>query len=621
VLRPFFIERRIKRVNNKNELLEKALTLPLSSGVYIMRDKTGKVIYVGKSRALKNRVSQYFHDSEKDVKCAKMVSNVASFDYILTDSEMEALTLENSLIKQYNPKYNIKLKDAKAYPYIKIDMDSDYPKITMTRKRAADNAKYFGPYSSATAVYSIIQTIQKSFGIASCQKSFPKDIGKERPCLNSHLGFCSAPCTGNVSSEEYKEVFREIIEFLKGSYKDAERSLREKMEDAAENLMFEAAARYRDRISALKSLWQKQKVVGDPELNEDVISVYFGETCSCLSVFFIRSGAVCDSENHIFTADRIINGETLTSFLCELYTKREYIPKEILLDYALDNDENEILTKYLSSLADERIYVSTPQRGDKKALCEMVYENAAQNARLYEKQNEHDTSVLVRLASLLSLEVVPERIEAYDISNFGNDNITAGMIVAEEGKLKKSDYRSFKISSGSQDDYAAMREALSRRLKHLSDPDGSFSEAPDLILLDGGDAHVSVIRSLMAELNLDIPVFGMVKDEHHKTRALTDGEREIAIAREQPVFVFIYKLQEEVHRYSITRMGNAKRKSVKTSTLEDIPGIGKTKARNLLAHFKSLAAIKKASAYDLSQVSGINKTDAENIVKHLSDNK
>ena len=608
-------------MNNKNELLEKALTLPLSSGVYIMRDKTGKVIYVGKSRALKNRVSQYFHDSEKDVKCAKMVSNVASFDYILTDSEMEALTLENSLIKQYNPKYNIKLKDAKAYPYIKIDMDSDYPKITMTRKRAADNAKYFGPYSSATAVYSIIQTIQKSFGIASCQKSFPKDIGKERPCLNSHLGFCSAPCTGNVSSEEYKEVFREIIEFLKGSYKDAERSLREKMEDAAENLMFEAAARYRDRISALKSLWQKQKVVGDPELNEDVISVYFGETCSCLSVFFIRSGAVCDSENHIFTADRIINGETLTSFLCELYTKREYIPKEILLDYALDNDENEILTKYLSSLADERIYVSTPQRGDKKALCEMVYENAAQNARLYEKQNEHDTSVLVRLASLLSLEVVPERIEAYDISNFGNDNITAGMIVAEEGKLKKSDYRSFKISSGSQDDYAAMREALSRRLKHLSDPDGSFSEAPDLILLDGGDAHVSVIRSLMAELNLDIPVFGMVKDEHHKTRALTDGEREIAIAREQPVFVFIYKLQEEVHRYSITRMGNAKRKSVKTSTLEDIPGIGKTKARNLLAHFKSLAAIKKASAYDLSQVSGINKTDAENIVKHLSDNK
>lgn len=608
-------------MSTRSELLEKALTLPLSPGVYIMRDKNGKVIYVGKSRALKNRVSQYFHESGKDIKCERMVSNVASFDYMLTDSEMEALTLENSLIKQYNPKYNIKLKDAKAYPYIKIDMDSPFPKITMTRKRAADNARYFGPYSSATAVYSIIQTIQKSFGIASCNKDFPKDIGKERPCLNSHLGFCSAPCAGSVSSDEYKEVFREIIDFLKGSYKNAERSLREKMEEAAENLMFESAARYRDRISALKNLWQRQKVVGDPELNEDVISVYFGETCSCLSVFFIRSGAVTDSENHIFTADKIINGETLTSFLCELYTKREYIPKEILLSYPLESDEFEILTEYLSKLADERIYVQIPQKGEKKALCDMVYENAAQNARLYEKQAEHDNSVLVKLAAMLSLEVVPERIEAYDISNFGNDNITAGMIVAEEGKLKKSDYRTFKISTGAQDDYGAMREALSRRLAHLSDSEGSFANPPDLILLDGGDAHVSVIKSLMSELALDIPVFGMVKDEHHKTRALTDGVNEIAIAREQPVFVFIYKLQEEVHRYSITRMGNAKRKSVKTSTLEEIPGIGKTKARNLLAHFRSLSAIKKAGVYELTQVTGINKNDAENIVKYLSGNK
>lgn len=604
-----------------SELLEKALTLPTSPGVYIMRDKSGKVIYVGKSRALKNRVSQYFHLSNKDIKCERMVSNVASFDYILTDSEMEALTLENSLIKQYSPKYNIKLKDAKSYPYIKIDMESPYPKITMTRRRAADNAKYFGPYSSATAVYLIIQTIQKAFGIASCSKEFPRDIGKERPCLNSHLGFCSAVCTGNVSSEEYKEVFREIIDFLKGSYKNAERSLHQKMEEAADNLMFEAAARYRDRINALRSLWQRQKVVGNPELSEDVIAIHFGETCACLSVFFIRSGAVCDSENHIFTADRIINSETLTSFLCELYTKREYIPKEILLAYPLESDDLSILTEYLSKLADERIYVKLPQKGEKRELCDMVLENAAQNARLYEKQAEQDNSVLVKLASMLALEVVPERIEAYDISNFGNDNITAGMIVCEEGKLKKNDYRSFKISKDSQDDYGAMREALSRRLAHLTDTDGSFSNAPDLILLDGGAAHVSVIKELMNELSLDIPVFGMVKDEHHKTRALTDGTNEIAIAREQPVFVFIYKLQEEVHRYSITRMGNAKRKSVKTSTLEEIPGIGKTKAKNLLAHFKSLTAIKKAEAYELMSVAGVNKRDAENIVKYFEKNK
>ena len=608
-------------VLKKSELLDKALTLPLSSGVYIMRDKNARVIYVGKSRALKNRVSQYFRDSQKDIKCERMVASVANFDYIITDSEMEALTLENSLIKQYNPKYNIRLKDAKSYPYIKIDINSPYPKITMTRRRTSDGARYFGPYSSASAVYSIIQTIQKSFGVASCLREFPRDIGKERPCLNSHLGFCMAPCTGNVSPEKYKTVFNDIITFLRGSYKEAEASLREKMERAAEELRFEAAARYRDRMSALKNLWQKQKVVGAPELEEDVISVYFGDTCSSLSVFFIREGRVVDNENHIFNADQILNGETLTSFLSELYMKREYIPKEILISYPLGEDEAHILEDFLTNKAGERIYIHIPKKGEKKALCDMVHENAVISARLYEKQNEHDNSVLVKLASMLMLEVLPERIEAWDISNFGNDNITAGMIVSEGGRLKKSDYRSFKITKSYQDDYAAMGEAISRRFAHLSDPEGSFSHAPDLILLDGGRGHVSVVRKLIEELGLDIPVFGMVKDEHHKTRALTDGENEIAIAREQPVFVFIYKLQEEVHRYTVGLMTNAKRKSVKSSTLEDIDGIGKTKAKRLLAHFRSLSAIKRAGVYELSQVTGISKADAEKIVLHFSSDR
>ncbi len=601
----------------KSELLEKALSLPLSPGVYIMRDKLGRVIYVGKSRALKNRVSQYFHDSHKDIKCERMVASVATFDYILTDSEMEALTLENSLIKQYSPKYNIRLKDAKSYPYIKINVDSPYPKITMTRRRQNDNARYFGPYSSASAVYSIIQTIQKSFGVASCDKEFPRDIGKSRPCLNSHLGFCSAPCAGGVSSEEYKAIFKEIITFLRGSYKEAEASLREKMEKASEELRFESAARYRDRINALKSLWQRQKVVGSPELDEDVISVYQDDVCTSLSIFFIRSGSVTDSENHTWGADRIIDSETLTSFLCELYTRREFIPKEILVSYPLEGDDQNILTEFLSAKAGSRVYVHIPQKGEKKALCDMVYENAKQSAKLYTKENEHDNAVLVKLASMLALEVVPERIEAYDISNFGQDNITAGMIVAENGKLKKSDYRSFKINIDGQDDYAAMRQAISRRLAHLSDPEGSFSNPPDLILLDGGRTHVSAVRALINELGLDIPVFGMVKDEYHKTRALTDDQNEIAIAREQSVFVFIYKLQEEVHRYSITRMGNAKRKSVKTSTLEEIPGVGKAKAKKLLAHFKSLAKIKAASTSELTEVTGITATDAENIVNYF----
>ena len=601
----------------KSELLEKALSLPLSPGVYIMRDKLGKVIYVGKSRALKNRVSQYFHDSHKDIKCARMVESVATFDYILTDSEMEALTLENSLIKQYSPKYNIRLKDAKSYPYIKIDVDSPYPKITMTRRRQNDNAKYFGPYSSASAVYSIIQTIQKSFGVASCAKEFPRDIGKSRPCLNSHLGFCSAPCAGGISSEEYKAIFKEIVTFLRGSYKEAEASLKEKMEAAAEELRFESAARYRDRINALKSLWQRQKVVGSPDLDEDVISIYQDDVCTSMSIFFIRSGSVTDSENHTWGADRILDGETLTSFLCELYTKREFIPKDILIAYPLDDDDKNILTEFLSAKAGSRVYIQIPQKGEKKALCDMVFENAKQSAKLYTKETEHDNAVLVKLASMLALEVVPERIEAYDISNYGQDNITAGMIVAENGKLKKSDYRSFKINIDGQDDYASMRQALSRRLAHLSDPEGSFSNPPDLILLDGGRTHVSTVRSLIEELGLDIPVFGMVKDEYHKTRALTDEQNEIAIAREQSVFVFIYKLQEEVHRYSVSRMTGAKRKSVKTSTLEEINGIGKTKAKKLLAHFKSLAKIKTASVAELSEVAGISVTDAENIISYF----
>lgn len=604
----------------KKELLEKALALPLSPGVYIMRDKNEKVIYVGKSRSLKNRVSQYFRDSHKDIKCERMVSNVAWFDTMLTDSEMEALTLENSLIKQHAPKYNIKLKDAKSYPYIRIDLNSAYPKLTLTRRRLSDGARYFGPYSSTSAVYTIIRTLQKTFAIASCDKSFPRDIGKSRPCLNSHLGFCSAPCTGEISSEEYKRSFKEIVAYLRGNYKEAERSLTEKMETAASELKFETAARCRDRISALRNLRQHQKVVGDPDLDEDVIALYQSDVCTSLSVFFIRSGSVTDSENCIFGADQIVSSETLTAFLCEFYNRREYIPREILLDFELAAEDEEMLTSFLDSRSGAKVALHMPKIGEKKALCAMVAENAAQKAKIFTSETSRDTEVLVKLASLLALEVVPERIEAYDISNFGNDNITAGMIVLEDGKFKKNDYRSFNITSGRQDDYAAMSEALGRRLSHLSDESGSFAKAPDLILLDGGKTHVATVRRLLDDMNIDIPVFGMVKDEHHKTRALTDNENEIAVVKDQSVFVFLYKIQEEVHRYSITRMGNAKRKSVRTSTLEEIPGIGKTKAKNLLAEFKSLNRIKKASPAELERAFGISRTDAENIFRYFEKN-
>ncbi|MCI8387310.1 MAG: excinuclease ABC subunit UvrC [Clostridiales bacterium] len=605
------------------ELLEKANSLPLRPGVYIMRDKNDKVIYVGKSRALKNRVSQYFHESaHHNEKTKRMVSNVHHFDYILTDTEIEALSLENSLIKQYTPKYNIRLKDSKSYPYIKITMNDEYPKISVTRKRLADGAKYFGPYSSASAVYSILGTVQKSFGIASCNREFPRDIGKERPCLNKHIGLCSAPCTGETSSEDYRALFKEVTQFLRGSFKECENTLRERMEYASENLMFEAAAKYRDRIEALAKLWQRQKVVGAPDMEEDVIAFYSDEVCSCISVFYIRGGSIVDNEHFLFPAEQIIEEENMTSFLDELYNIREYVPHEILLDFTLPDEELALLTDHISARVGYKPDIRTPERGDRRHLCEMVYDNAKQQALLYKAQTEKDNKTLVKLASMLKLEVVPERIEAYDISNFGSDNITAGMIVAENGKLKKSDYRTFKIkTTDGIDDYGAMREALSRRLAHLTDE--SFGAAPDLILLDGGKGHVSVIRELMYELGCEIPVFGMVKDDFHKTRALTDDENEISIAREQSVFMFVYKLQEEVHRYTITRMENAKSKSLKHSTLEEIDGIGAIKAKSLLAHFRSIAAIKKADKASLMRVSGITAANADAIIAYYAakDNK
>ncbi|MGM9624798.1 MAG: excinuclease ABC subunit UvrC [Eubacteriales bacterium] len=604
-------------------LREKANQLPLQPGVYIMQDRNGKIIYVGKSKVLKNRVSQYFHEhASHSPKTERMVSNVGDFTYILCDSEMEALTLENSLIKLHTPKYNIRLKDDKNYPYIRITMNDAYPTIGMVRKRAADGARYFGPYSSAQAVSGILVTIRKSFRIASCKKSFPRDIGKERPCIYAQIGQCCAPCTGKVSSEEYREIFRDITAMLRGSFEDVRKSLQKKMENAAENLAFEAAAVYRDRIESLSKLWQKQKVVASPDAEQDVIGIYRGDTSSCISVFYIRGGCLIDSEHFNFGADQIMEDENIPAFLTEFYTMREFIPREILLGFPLDSVEMTSLAEILNRKAGRRITIRVPERGDGKKLCDMACENAAQNAKQFRFENEKDNKTLVKLASMLELEVIPERIEAYDISNLGAEHITAGMIVCENGKFIKKDYRTFSIreTAGAPDDYASMKEALRRRLAYIIHPTGSgFGETPpDLILLDGGKGHVSTVQGLLDELGLDIPVMGMVKDEFHKTRALTDGEREINIAREQSVFVYIYKIQEEVHRYTVSRMMGAKNRTMKTSSLEEIDGIGAAKAKALLAHFKSLSAVKNATEEELCAVSGINEALARNIIRYFS---
>ncbi len=609
--------------DRKEKLREKAANLPLRPGVYLMRDRTGKIIYVGKSKVLKNRVSQYFHESgSMSLKTARMVSHVCDFETILTDSEMEALTLENSLIKLHAPKYNIKLKDDKNYPYIRITVHDAFPKIMMVRRRAADNAKYFGPYSSAKAVYSILMTIRKTFKIAACKKEFPRDVGKGRPCIYSQIGQCCAPCTGNVTSEEYQEIFRHIVELLRGDFGHVKKSMEEKMYAASEALQFEAAAQWRDRMNHLDALWQKQKVVSSPDTEQDVFALYQDDTCACLSVFYIRGGCLIDCEPILFGADQIVETDAFDTFLLEFYQKRQYIPKEILLGFSLGEPEREALEALLTEQAGRRVRIREPERGPSRSLCQMARENAEQNAKQYLQEMERDNRTLIRLASLLHLETVPERIEAYDISNIGSEHITAGMIVVEQGKFKKKDYRTFTIrETAGQDDYASMREALRRRLERLTREDARFgAEAPDLILLDGGKGHVSVIRALLSELNMDIPVFGMVKDAFHKTRALTDGENEINIAREQPVFVFVYKIQEEVHRYTVARMSGAKSRTLKTSVLEKIDGVGKARARDLLAHFKSLASVREADVEELMKVKGISRQTAENIYSYFRKN-
>jgi len=602
---------------HRARLLERANSLPLTPGVYIMKDRTGQIIYVGKSRKLKNRVSQYFQKSEKHIKTARMVAAVHDFEYFLCDTEIEALTLENTLIKQHHPKYNIKLKDAKSYPYIKIT-DGPYPRLVMTRKREQDRGKYFGPYSGTKTVYHIIDTINRTLGLPSCNRRFPRDIGKDRPCLYAQMGRCCGPCTGKVTEEAYGELITLAADLLRGHTAKAKAALTEQMYAYAEEERFEAAAKCRDTIQALDRLHQKQTVVASPETEQDVVGFFADDLCACISVFYIRGGAVTDKEDFLFGAERIVDEESMGTFLCEHYSVRTEIPKTILLSAVMDEEERVGVETFLSQRAGHRVTVRTPERGTNKTLCDLVSSNAAEQVRQYGLKAKHDEGVLVRLLELLMLPDYPQRIEAYDISNVGSEHLTAGMIVCEDGKFAKADYRYFKIKTvEGTDDYASMREALSRRLAHLEDREGAFSKRPDLILLDGGKGHVSVARELLAEMELDIPVFGMVKDDFHKTRALCTEEEEISIAREQAVFTFIYRIQEEVHRFTVSRMDAAKRKTLTHSSLTKIKGIGDAKAKVLLKSFGGLAGVKAASEEALADVKGISKADARNVYEAL----
>lgn len=597
-------------------LREKAALLPLSAGVYIMRDAGGKVIYVGKSRKLKNRVSQYF--SNKDFKSTKtdiMTSLVRDFEYIVCDTEIEALSLENSLIKLYKPRYNIKLKDDKSYPYVSVNMREKYPRFVVTRRRDDPKALYFGPYTGTATAYGIVSALERTFGLPSCKHRFPRDVGKVTHCIYRQIG-CVAPCDENVSEDDYRARINEAIEFLSGNYSKTVADLTEKMNGAAQREMFEAAAVYRDRIRSIEKLREKQKVVASPDAERDVISVYSGDAVSAVCVFYIRSGKLVDSEIFFFSGGEIIDSSALCSFICELYSVREYVPREINVGGELSPDDTELCESWLREKAGAKVSVTVPKRGEKALLCNMARENAEQKCKEYVSVSSKNSSVLLRLAQLAGLETVPERIEAFDISNIGDEHITAGMVTFVDGLPKKSDYRLFNIKmTKKRDDYASMREAISRRCAHLPEEP---EKMPDLFLIDGGAGHVSAALDAMKECGADIAVLGMVKDDRHRTRALvSESGEEIEIRSEQQLYSLVYRIQEEVHRYTISHMMGAKRRENRSSVLENIDGIGPSRAKALLAHFGGLAAIKRADRDELTSVKGITPETADNIIEYF----
>ena len=596
-------------------LRDKANSLPQTPGVYIMKNVDGEVIYVGKSKKLKNRVTSYFVGSSHTYKTAKMVSLVRDFDYIVCATEIEALTLENVLIKKHSPRYNIKLKDAKSYPYIKVT-NEDYPKLFVTRERKSDRAKYYGPYRGSADAHAVLLAVMRIFTLATCKRSFPKDIGKERPCIYRDMGRCIAPCTGRVSADEYRALVKCAEWVLDGNIKATKEKLTAEMNEAAENMEFERAALVRDSIFALERLSEKQKVVADVKVNRDVFAMYTSETEGVLAMLSIRAGALVNKNEFILSLSSLTGPEDAISLIAGYYDNAGNIPREVMLDFSLTDDDLSLLSEYLGILAGYKVSVRIPERGDGRALCDMALKNAEESARQHRLEGEREDKNLRRLTELLGLYELPRRIEAYDISNIGNENITASMVVYSDGKLKKSDYRIFTVKTTSgADDYGSMREVMSRRFAHIGDGSVSLGASPDLILLDGGVQHVNTVREVMEAKGIDIPLFGMVKDDYHKTRAITDGNREISIAQEMGVYAFVYKIQEEAHRFALKSSQGAKSRTLTHSSLEKIKGIGAAKAKILLSAMP-LAKIRRASVEELSGIRGISKTDANNIYEY-----
>lgn len=608
--------------------------LPEKPGVYIMKNFLGEIIYVGKAKILKNRVRSYFqHSKNHSEKVKVMVKNISEFEYIVTDSEMEALILECNLIKKHSPRYNIALKDDKFYPFIKITTNDDYPRVFVTRKYAKDGAKYFGPYTNGTAVYETITLINKIFPIRTCKLLINEGGEKVRPCLNYHIKKCIAPCAGYVTKEQYSEMINDIMDILNGKDKTIIKTLKKDMEDASMNLEFEKAAKYRDKILAIEAIVEKQKIFKTMEGDEDFINIYQDEKDSCIQIFFSREGKITGREHFIFenTADDKI-GEVLEDFITSFYGGTAKIPRTI---YVPDIEDSELIEDFLTIKRGAKAWIKIPQKGQKKDMLEMVRNNAKITLEQFKdkflKEKEVNRISLEELQYLLDLDESPFRIEAYDISNIQGVDSVGTMVVFEEGKSKNSDYRRFKIKSvKGANDYDSMREILERRFSHgleeikkiqernLNFSSGKFSSFPDLIMMDGGKGQVNVALEVLEKLNISIPVCGLVKDDKHQTRGIIYNNKELIINRSSNLMQMIRRIQDEVHRFAITYHRTLRDKRTLHSILEDIPNVGEKRRRNLLMKFGSVENIKNATLEELLETPSIDKKAAQSIVDYFT---
>lgn len=586
----------------RDELKQAALSLPYEPGVYLMKDASDTVIYVGKAKKLKNRVSQYFQDTASHTaKTRRMVSLVDHFETIRAASEFEALVLECSLIKHYMPKYNILLKDDKGYPYLRLDLREPYPVIALSNRVKDDGAQYFGPFGSRGRTNQVVRVIKETFRLPDCSKKFPRDIGKDRPCLNFHMGKCDGWCRPEMKQEEYRDRMQQAKLLLEGKHQSLCESLRQQMEDYAERLDFEHAAQYRDRLLAVQTLGERQLVTAGTMADTDVIGWYQTEAKACFAVLHFIGGNLMDKDYELFPiADD--PQEAVGALVKQYYLTRKAAPKRILLPYPMEDAE--LFSQLLFEQLEKKVRILTAHRGDNKRLSELACKNAQEEAERATTAAERLNGTLSLLQNMLGLSAYPARMEAYDISNIAGTDIVASMTVFTDGKPKKSDYKRFKLESmEDQDDYASMRQVLCRRFCHFLDGDRGFEQMPDLLLIDGGSVHAQTVREALNAMQIEIPIFGMVKDNRHRTRALVtpDGE-EIGISATPAVFALIGRIQEETHRFAITYHRTLRSRRVKGSKLDEIKGVGEKRRLALLKHFKSVAAIRDAGIDELSTV-------------------